>query len=236
VKRLFLFFILFQFTLFGNAQTQLWGLTSYGGQYGAGVIFSTDASGNNQPDRHHLFQNEDAHPGSSLVQASDGKYYGVTGGNAVTTFGILYQYDPLTNIYTKKVNFVIGSNIGGPSGALILASDGKLWGMAGGGTNNSGTIYQYDPVTSAITIKFNFAAGTTTGSGPSGSLLQTTDGKFYGMAGAGGTYNKGTLFQFDPVNSVFTKKVDFDGTTNGANPYGSLIVAPDGRLYGMTSG
>ena len=35
-------------------------------------------------------------------------------------------------------------------------------------------------------------------------------------------------------SSTYTKLKDFDNT-NGANPYGSLMQASDGKLYGMTS-
>ena len=41
-------------------------------------------------------------------------------------------------------------------------------------------------------------------------------------------------FSFDPSSSTYTKLKEFDGT-NGASPYGSLIQASDGKLYGMTS-
>jgi uncharacterized repeat protein (TIGR03803 family) len=50
----------------------------------------------------------------------------------------------------------------------------------------------------------------------------------------GGTFGKGVLFQYDLSTSSFIKKLDFNGTDKGAEPYGSLIQAVDGKLYGMT--
>ena len=69
---------------------------------------------------------------------------------------------------------------------------------------------------------------------PYGSLMQASDGKLYGMTTNGGSSSdNGVIFSFDPSSSTYTKLKDFDNT-NGANPYGSLMQASDGKLYGMT--
>src|ERR1017187_6619779 len=81
--------------------------------------------------------------------------------------------------------------------------------------------------------------GTTNGGSPKGSLMQATNGMLYGMTYNGGastncSYGCGVLFQYNPTTNVYTKKLDFAGTTNGQNSYGSLMQASDGMLYGMT--
>ena len=63
--------------------------------------------------------------------------------------------------------------------------------------------------------------------------MQASDGKLYGMTVSGGSGSCGVVFSFDPVSSTYTKLKDFDNT-NGANPYGNLMQASDGKLYGMT--
>jgi uncharacterized repeat protein (TIGR03803 family) len=68
---------------------------------------------------------------------------------------------------------------------------------------------------------------------PQGSLMQASDGKLYGMTSYGGSSVAGDIFSFDPSTSTYTKLKDFDGI-NGRNPWGSLIEASDGKLYGMT--
>ena len=65
--------------------------------------------------------------------------------------------------------------------------------------------------------------------------MQARDGKLYGMTVRWGESSFGVIFSFDPSSSTYTKLKDFD-YTNGANPYGSLIQANDGKLYGMTYG
>src|SRR5258706_215759 len=68
---------------------------------------------------------------------------------------------------------------------------------------------------------------------PNSSLI--SDGTFlYGMTSGGGSNDLGTIYKIKPDGTGFAKLLDFDGTTTGGNPYGSLIF--DGPfLYGMTT-
>jgi uncharacterized repeat protein (TIGR03803 family) len=219
-----------------QAQTkQFWGVTSAGGQYGKGTIFKTDSSGNNQSMQYNfVVQNEGANPLSNqLTEASDGKLYGMTSNGGANNMGVLFQYDPATSTYSKKLDFAGATNGQSPRGSLMQASDGKLYGMTyQGGSNNAGVLFQYDPATSNYTKKLDFA-GATNGAYPCGSLMQASDGKLYGMTAFGGSSGNGVLFQYDPATSSYTKKLDFAGATNGAQPAGSLMQASDGKLYGM---
>jgi uncharacterized repeat protein (TIGR03803 family) len=71
--------------------------------------------------------------------------------------------------------------------------------------------------------------------GTYGSESLYSDGTFlYGMTQYGGVNNLGTLYKINQDGTGFVKLLDFDGTTNGSLPKGSLIS--DGTyLYGMTS-
>lgn len=220
-----------------NAQTELWGMTIGGGQYGAGTIFKTDGSGNNLITEYSFYQIEGSNPGKTkLVQANDGNLYGTTIAGGSMNLGIIYQFNPVTNIYTKKHEFTLILNGKSPIGGLIQATDGKMYGVASGGTVTPsiyGVLYQFDIITNTYTKKFDFVPAT--GSFPSGSLIQHTDGNLYGMTNHGGANSLGTLFQYNPITDVYTKKIDFSGVTNGSNPLGELMQASDGNLYGMTS-
>jgi uncharacterized repeat protein (TIGR03803 family) len=68
-------------------------------------------------------------------------------------------------------------------------------------------------------------------------MTQASDGNFYGMTGFGGIgYNgqvpsgSGTVFEVTPAGTL-TSLVLF---TNGEAPFGGLVQASDGNLYGMT--
>ena len=52
------------------------------------------------------------------------------------------------------------------------------------------------------------------------------------MTYTGGTYRMGTLFRCT-TSGILTVLVNFNDT-NGAYPYGNLMQANDGNLYGMT--
>jgi uncharacterized repeat protein (TIGR03803 family) len=58
--------------------------------------------------------------------------------------------------------------------------------------------------------------------------------KLYGTTHDGGSNNVGVIFSFNPSSSTYTKVKDFGGE-DGIYPYGSLIQASDGKLYGTTN-
>jgi len=67
---------------------------------------------------------------------------------------------------------------------------------------------------------------------PSGPLLETADGGFYGTTPEGGAEGGGVVFQLLPDGSIVTR--DLAGATTGRNPYGGLVRTADGTLYGTT--
>ncbi|MEO6901988.1 MAG: choice-of-anchor tandem repeat GloVer-containing protein [Bacteroidia bacterium] len=219
-----------------SAQTGIWGVTSAGGKNNAGVIFKTNAWGDNYNVKESLFRYDGDFPVSNLLQASDGKLYGMTASCCVfDAFGILFQYDPVTGEYAKKFNFNDSINGSNPYGSLIQASDGKIYGVtAKGGVNNEGVIFQYDLATSVLTKKYDFD-GTNSGGKSESTLMQATNGKLYGMTVTGGANDYGVIFEYDITTFTYTKLFEFDGKEKGGNPHGSLIQAKNNKLYGMTS-
>ncbi len=234
-----LFFVLFLIGL-NHIQAQtpsFWGMTNGGGTDNAGTIFKMAPDGTGlSVQQSFTFLNHGARPyiGVQLTQLTNGKLYGVTEYGGINNSGVLFEYDPTTNVYTKKVDFS-QPNGKAPMGRLTLANNGKLYGIAtSGGANNLGAIFEYDLATNIYTKKIDFA--TTTGSSPYGnSLYLHTNGKFYGMTVFGGANNFGVLFEYDPATNTYSKKIDFAGATNGANPYGTLMVTSAGKVFGLTT-
>jgi len=151
----------------------------------------------------------------------------MTSVGGANNLGVLFQYNPTTNAYTKKVDFAGTANGSGPVGSLIQASDGKLYGMTKlGGAHNSGIIFQYDPTTNIFTKKIDLTgtSGAAIGHMPTGSLMVANDGKMYGVTGG-----YPILFQYDFINNIYTYKVNLPPT-----PEGYLLQASNGNLYGTS--
>jgi uncharacterized repeat protein (TIGR03803 family) len=216
----------------------LYGVTNGGGGNDQGTIFKYDETNNVLTDTHDFLTTTDASgPTSGLMISSNGKFYGLVpySGGVNYINGILYQYDPVDDSFVKKTDFSFFNNSGyGPIGDLVESSSGKLYGTTFfGGLNDYGVLFEFDLTTEITTTKidFNFAPN---GAAPTYELTQHPNGKLYGATRGGGVNGKGVLFEFDPLTNTFTKKFDFDGSANGANPEGSPVLSPNGKLYGCT--
>jgi uncharacterized repeat protein (TIGR03803 family) len=237
---------------------KLYGMTAFGGDNSGGVIYSYDPSTSVFTKLKNLQFNDGSHPFGSLIQAADGKFYGMTAyGGAILDeisferwgdLGVIFSFDPGSSDYTmvKDLTTDNGSSGGHPYGGLVQADNGKLYGMTsqnGGGYRGigAGIIFSFDPVMSLFSKLKDFANfspdyfefDVLNGSSPYGSFLKASDGKLYGMTSSGGNNGGGVIFSYDPLSDTYTKLVDLDDA-NGAHPYGTLIQARDGKLYGMT--
>lgn len=208
------------------SNNKLYGTTPYGGTSDKGILYEFDQLTLQFTKKIDFNGANGRSPVGKLITVSNGKLYGVTFGGGTTDTGVLFEYDPVTNIFTKKIDFL------GFASGITLGSNNKLYGTLSGGALSFGVLFEYDLATSTYTKKLDFAGGAD-GSGPVGSLLQSSNGKFYGLMYEGGTSNFGTLFEYDPATNAYTKKADFNGT-NGRNPRSGLTEGSNGKLYGTT--
>ena len=96
-----------------------------------------------------------------------------------------------------------------------------------------------------LTSLYSFCTQTncTDGERPAAPLVQGTDGNLYGEtefggSSASGTLGSGTVFEIT-TSGEFTTLYTFCSSlpcTDGSGPYGGLVLATDGNLYGATSG
>ncbi len=181
-------------------------------------------------------------PQQSLVQGSDGEFYGVTnGGN-----GTLFKADSAGNL-TVLNSFCSG---GGscpegiyPKAPLIQGPDGNLYSTtpSGGADTNDGIFYQITP-SGSLTVIHSFcqAAGICTdGGSPESAPVLGSDGNYYGVNLGSGANGRGIIYQLTPAG-VITNLHDFCGKggsncTDGAQALSALVEGPSKTFYGTTS-
>ena len=85
-------------------------------------------------------------------------------------------------------------------------------------------------------VIYNFT-GAGDGASPFAGLVLDAAGNLYGTTGGGGPAGGGTVFKLTPSASGwrFSRVYSFIGA-NGSGPDSTLVLGPDGRLYGTTGG
>ncbi len=173
-------------------------------------------------------------PSGALCQAPNGKLYGLTTRGGTENLGVLFEWDPSTDMYTKKLDFNGRENGGNPAGSLVLTGENKLVGVTEkGGTYDYGVLFEWDIDAETYVKKFDFNEAEN-GSLPMGSFVSLNDGKLYSTTSTGGKYNYGVLFEWDIQGRTFTKKADFTGEENGKTPVGTMIRADNDKFIGVT--
>jgi uncharacterized repeat protein (TIGR03803 family) len=213
----------------------IYGCTYLGGYGDSCVCYRFSTTTGTYTDIHDLFQYTALgwENWSGVINGPDGNMYGLCAAGGANGGGTIFKIDASTDIYTDEYDLTT-ANGSAAYGKLMLANDGKMYGLTqSGGANNVGVIFSYEPATHTYTKLYVF--DNTSGANPYyGGLIQGTDGKLYGMTMNGGTSSFGVIFSFDPTSGVYTLLYSFDGT-HGSHPYGSLLQATDGNLYGMTN-
>lgn len=214
---------------------KLYGTTEMGGANDKGVLYAYDLlSGSILKKIDFSGKNTGEQP-SGLIKAPNNKLYGMTMRGGLNGQGIIYEFDPATDSFAKRIDLKASESGAYPYGSLILASNGKLYGLTSyADAAHRGTLFEYDYVNNLIVKHVDFGGTADNGVVPSGDLTEAPNGKLYGLTTQGGTSDRGTIFEYDPVSTNYKLKFSFNQTQSGAFPYGSLTLSSNGKLYGMT--
>lgn len=204
--------------------TQLWGITIAGGTYNGGTIFSVNVDGTDFNSVHSFNAPEGYQPMGNLFMASDSNLYGVCYLGGYFNNPILYRYNPVNGDYSHVCDFDQGS---GSSGVIEI--NGTLYGNTYGPT---GAIYSYDLATGIFADLYVMSIQT--GYNAYNTPVIAINGKLYGTTQYGGVNENGTIYSFDLADNTYSVAHYFD-FLNGGVPLGGLILANDGKLYGMSS-
>ncbi len=174
----------------------------------------------------------------SPLTAGQQEIVGLTYGGGINGNGTIFSYNiDSANERTLK-SFTSGTDGSESYDRFILdPNNGSYYAMNSvGGTQNGGTIVKFNPVTSAETIVWNFGSGAD-GTNPQGNLIYyAPTGLFYGMTANGANGNgPGIIFSFSPITNTESVLWTLGTGTDGANPYGSLVLDPINNIfYGVT--
>ena len=216
------------------ADQTMYGMATYGGN-SMGCIFKVNIDGSGFVDLHDFNISEGGHPCGSLTLLG-GNLYGMTTGHIfkIGTNGLNFQ-----NIYDFESSSALGS---------LIASGTSFYGvLAGGGNNNSGSVFKFDSNNNNFTILHNFDGVNDANSTCTLTLVGNT---LYGTTSAYLSYTEmpdpndidtwynvttsnGCIFKINTDGTGYAHVYDFDGI-NGSKPYGAVTVIGT-QMYGMTS-
>ena len=231
--------------LFLASNGKLYGTTLYGGNVGiggvngvtGGVLFEYDLILNKFRVINYFDVNTIAkNPFIGVIEPIPGQLYGATTSN-------IYKYDIATETTTtyNSVGYRINSE-------LMKASDGNLYTnvdynfCTGNLPNNppdNGSIVKFNLTTNVLSIAHPLDCSINAeGQIPFGQLVEFSPGKLLGVTKGGGyfpatnSFAYGTLFEYNFLTDVFTKKIDFDRSLMGGIPF-VLLNGGNGKVIGL---
>lgn len=180
-------------------------------------------------------------PQASLVQGTDGNFYGTTSGGPPPLLGTVFKVTPAGSLTTLH-KFCAGPNCadgGSPLAGLIQATNGIFYGTTSQfGAYGGGTLFQISSEGN-LTVLYNFCAQAdcADGSAPRAPLLQAANGNLYGTTSQGGVNNGGTVFEITPTGTLTTiyNFCSVADCADGSSPDAALIQATNGDFYGTTA-
>jgi uncharacterized repeat protein (TIGR03803 family) len=216
-----------------------YGMTFTGGTSDAGVIYRVSPSG--QFSTVYSFcatkPCTNVNPVATLMQSASGSQYGTSYDGYLA--GAIFEFRNGVGVKTLYYFCQLAGCADGsyPSGTLVRGTDGNFYGTTTSGgylcNGSCGTLFEITP-TGALTTLYRFCsqANCADGRHPSGSLMQATDGNFYGVTSRGADLacflGCGTAFR------LATGLRPFVVANPSASPEGNTITILGNRLNGAS--
>ncbi|MFO1408676.1 MAG: choice-of-anchor tandem repeat GloVer-containing protein [Steroidobacteraceae bacterium] len=233
----------------------------------AGLVYRSTPDGSTVRTLHQFTGLEASTPRAQLVLLNDGYLYGSTrfGDSSVAnSTGTIYRIKPDGTGFEFLHRFTpwevlndngLPVNVEGafPESAMLYASDAYLYGVTrAGGTHGTGVIYRIRPDGTSFGVVHEFGpvtSDTTTvpvrnvgGASPNGRLIEI-GGFLYGVAAAGGTAGRGTVYRIALDGTGFEVLHEFTdlatttpfGNADGASPLVGVTEVNGVAIYGVAS-
>ena len=201
-------------------------LTDSGGQWTEALVYSFAGD------------SDGAQPYGGVIFDNAGNLFGTTYQGGQYRLGTVFKLTPSNGGWTKTTlyQFTGGQDGGQPASALVRDSAGNYYGSTttGGPGGVGGTIFELSP--SGEGWNFSVLHSFGSGVGPFAPLTMDAAGNLYGTTNMGGSYSFGTVFELSPSANGWTYTVlhNFTGGIDGGLPMSSVLIGPDGVLYGTT--
>lgn len=201
----------------------LYGTTTKGGDFLAGVVYKIDTTGN-QTVLHSFTGAADGWtPYAGVILDSADNLYGTTyyggGGSCAGGCGVVYKLDTAGHEMVLY-SFTGGADGNNPRAGVVRDSAGNLYGTTpyGGAANASGVVYKVD-VTGHQTVRYTFVSGPD-GNEPEAGVIRDSAGNVFGTTYLGGASNAGMVYQIDTAGHE-TVLHAFTGGADGGYPMGT---------------
>ncbi|MGA7460523.1 MAG: choice-of-anchor tandem repeat GloVer-containing protein [Candidatus Korobacteraceae bacterium] len=220
--------------------------TTYQGGDAAGGVYELSPSGSGWVlDAIHTFAGgtDGAFPFSGVILDSSGNLDGTTlyGGSAGNCLdggcGTVYQLVLQNTRWVENILYNFPADQNGPLGGVIFDPSGNLYGTY---ASNSNGVYELAPLGSDWIFTTLYAQDFGRQSYHS-SLARDAGGNLYGVSEYGGNFNCnngcGVVYKLSPSDGgwTYSQVYAFTGGSDGAYPYGGVVLDSSGNIYGTTS-
>lgn len=187
-------------------------------------------------------------PEAPLTLGNDGNFYTTAANGGEFEMGTILRVTPSGALAVLHNFCQLNGCIDGANPAitqpLIQGSDGNFYGLTvNGGTGVQctgglcGTAFKMTPV-GVFTTLYSFCDQVNCPDGTSpNSLIQATDGNFYGTTYEGALNDSGTVFRLTPsgvLTTLYEFCQNYPSCPDGQGP-NSIFQSTDGNLYGTTA-
>jgi uncharacterized repeat protein (TIGR03803 family) len=207
-----------------QAQTKLFGTTSFGGDANSGTIYSINTDGTGFSKIHDFDGTNGNQPYGGLVVLPGGKLAGVTRHGGTGGRGVLFTLNDDGTEYAVIKHFEDTR----PSKGVLLASDGMIYGVTSSTQTKRGVIYKINPDGSGYVELNQFELLPFDSEDYPSSLIELEDGSLRGVT-LYGTNGFGFVYAINKDGSNYSVLLDSDFNV-GAHPIG-ILQASDGLLY-----
>jgi len=216
-----------------DAAGDLFGTTARGGMSGRGTVYEIAQGSTTVATLMSFGSNSGGGAFSGVTFDTSGDLFGTTFDDGTNQDGTIFEIPAGATTATTVANF--SSSTGGlPSGTLTFDSNGNLFGAtSSGGAGGYGDVYELPQGSTTVTALASFSSNSNMLLIGANGITVDPSGNLFGATYRGGANLDGAVFELAHGSHTLTTLASFNGT-NGLTPKSSVILDPNGNLFGTT--